>query len=255
MIQHYLKIFNLVINVSHLELSLEKKKSIIGNWWILINNIIIISLVGYAYLRILKTENINYIPHLAFGYILWVWISNSIIEACTVLLHSEGKIKQSNLDFFFYTFKSNYKNFIIFLHNFPLILFIVFFFKLKINFFIFFIFIFYIFLILLNIIFSSYILAVLVVRFRDIEKLLVSSMQVLFFLTPIIWMKEKLNEDLFFLSNLNVIYHWIESCRKILIYNEFSSLHFFFLILPLLIIFGIFLKIKKNVQNKLVFWF
>ena len=40
MIQHYLKIFNLVINVSHLELTLEKKKSIIGYWWVLINNII-----------------------------------------------------------------------------------------------------------------------------------------------------------------------------------------------------------------------
>jgi ABC-2 type transport system permease protein len=255
MIKNYFKIINLAINITILEIKIFKEKSILGYWWTMINNSIIILIVGFAYVNILKIDNVNYIPHLSFGYILWIWISASLIEGSTVLLHNEAKIKQSNVDYFLYTLVSNFKNFISFIYNLPLFFFLVIFFKLKISFFSFFIFLFFIFLILLNIIFLSFILAVLVVRFRDIEKFLISILQIMFFLTPIIWMEENFNSNLIILTNMNMLYHWIENCRLLLIFDEFSVLHFSFSIFSLLILVLLFFQIKKNIQKKLIFWF
>jgi ABC-2 type transport system permease protein len=59
----------------------------LGAVWTLISLIFFVLVVGFLYTAILDQDAIRFIPHLAVGWIVWVFASNCILQGCNAFIH------------------------------------------------------------------------------------------------------------------------------------------------------------------------
>src|SRR3954468_8139946 len=65
------------------------RRSVLGPFWITLSVGIFILVLGIIYSRIFKVEIATYMPFLALGYVLWGFISQTVIESCNA--YQEGE--------------------------------------------------------------------------------------------------------------------------------------------------------------------
>lgn len=173
------------------EIRLKYRRSKIGPFWITISTGVMISMLALIFTQALKTPIDVYLPYVASGIIFWGFISTSVNEGATAFNTSAGMIRQLDLPLALHPTKILVKNLVILCHNLLLlpIVFLVAGKPLTWN--IFLIFPAFAF-VLLNVFWISLILGVLCTRFRDLPPIVGSIVQVLFYLTPIIWMPDAL---------------------------------------------------------------
>jgi lipopolysaccharide transport system permease protein len=156
----------------------------------------------------------EFLPFLAVGMILWSFISSVITEGCTGFIAAEGIIKQLPIPLFVHILRMIWRNVLILAHNiviFPLVLLAVgkplnLFVLIAIPGFL---------LVLINLIWIALILAVICARYRDIPQVVGSILQVVFYLTPIMWMPNLLPQRAgLYLLDLNPAYHLLEIVRS-----------------------------------------
>lgn len=162
------------------------RRSIIGPFWITISAGILVGALGFLY-SVLFNQNIDtYLPFLAVGLIIWMFISTLLSEATTVFVASEGMLKQIRLPLTVHVCRMVCRNLIIFAHNAVIIIFVMIWAQTPITW--------GLALIPIALLFISFnginlglILGIISTRFRDIAQLVGSLIQILFFITPIMW--------------------------------------------------------------------
>lgn len=182
------------IHLGLLEVKQRYRRSVLGPWWISISMLIFISAMGVLFSRLFTQDLNQYIPFFTTGFLLWSFISTSINEATDIFKHNSGFIKQINLPYNLYILKYLTRNTIVLAHNFVVYLLVISFFKLNPGWNCLFA-IPGILLLLLNIYWISLLVAIVSTRFRDMVAIVNSSVQILFFVTPISWMPKLLGED------------------------------------------------------------
>jgi lipopolysaccharide transport system permease protein len=230
------------------------RRSYLGPLWITINMGIIILALGPIYSTILHQSTTNYIPNLSIGFIFWGFISNSIVESCNAFKSMDNIIKQISLPFSTYLFKNIYRNIIVLVHNFIIIVPIIFIYSdqfiLSIHT-LFFIPIFI--LVLLNLFWMTTLLAIICTRYSDMTQFVANAMQIIFFLTPIIWTKNLLSNQSFILD-MNIFFHMIE-CMKLSLLGQSADSHSLAILLLFWVIGSIFtLYFFSKTRKSISFW-
>lgn len=230
--------YTLWLSLANQEIKLRYRKSLLGPAWITINMGIMLAAIGPLYTLIFNQKTSVYFPQLAIGYILWSYISSSIIESCSSIKSNERLIKQTSTPFSIYTYVCIYRNIITLLHNLILlvIIYVIFHETFDIT---------YIYLLaipgfiilLLNITMLSFIISTLCARFSDVAQLIINGMQLSFFLTPILWPITALGKYSY-LENFNIFYHMIEVVRLPLM-GEVPNFYSYLFLLISFIIFSI----------------
>ena len=188
------------------------KRSILGPFWLTLSMGITVGGLGILYAKIFNREIDTYIPFLAIGFIMWGLIGGSIGGACDVFSGAAGSIRQVRMPLSLYLFQNAWKQFITFLHNFVIYILVAAIFGIwpgAAGL----LFIPAVFLIVVNGLFISMILGPLCARYRDIPMIVASIMQFAFFLSPILWDPEHVQNRALFLG-LNPFYHFIEIVRE-----------------------------------------
>ncbi|CAM4411200.1 MAG: hypothetical protein LEGION0398_MBIBDBAK_01254 [Legionellaceae bacterium] len=195
------------------DIQLRYRRSMIGPFWITLSIIITIYSMGFLYGHLFKMDLKTYFPYLAAGFISWVLISSLIIDGTDVFIMSDTYIKQINLPLFCFVFRAIFRNIIIFLHNILAFIPLIFIYHVPINSKLLLI---IPGLILIAINAASYctILAIIGARFRDIAQIIASLVQVIFFVTPIMWTPQLLPEKYQFVVKYNPLAQFIELIRK-----------------------------------------
>jgi len=93
------------------------RRSLIGPLWITISTGVIIVAMGPLYGVLLKQPLGSYFQHLSVGFVLWVFISGYLNEACFAFVSAEGFIKEIKVPYSTYVMKVLAKHVIMFLHN------------------------------------------------------------------------------------------------------------------------------------------
>lgn len=200
------------------------RRSIIGPFWITISAGILVGSLGFLY-SVLFNQNIDtYLPFLAVGLIIWMFISTLLNEATTVFVSSEGMLKQIRLPLTVHVCRMVYRNLIIFAHNAVIIVFVMIWAQTPITW--------GLILIPAALILISFnginvglILGILSTRFRDIAQLVASIIQVIFFVTPIMWSPEILygrGVNMTWIIEYNPAYYFIEIVRGPVLGSEIS---------------------------------
>jgi len=189
------------------------RRSALGPLWLTISMGVMIGTIGIVFGNIFKSPMTEFLPFIAIGIILWGFISTVITEGCTGFIVAEGIIKQLPIPLFVHILRMIWRNILILGHNiviFPIILIAVG----KPLYLVAFLAIPGFLLLLVNLTWVALILALLCARYRDLAQIVGSVLQVVFYLTPIMWMPKNLPKATgIYLLDLNPVYHLLEIVR------------------------------------------
>ena len=188
------------------------RRSIIGPFWITISMAIFILILGVVYSRIFHVGVSEYLPFLTVGYITWGFISQTTIESCTAFLEGERIIKQIRLPYAVYVLRVVCRNFIIFLHNAVVFVPVAIIFSVNpglhglmvvpgLA------------LLCLNLSWVALALSILNSRFRDLQQIVTTFVQIMLFVTPIMWPLSWLGDSTY-IAEINPLYHLIDIVRS-----------------------------------------
>jgi ABC-2 type transport system permease protein len=187
------------------------RRSIIGPFWITLSMGIMIGALGLLYGPIFKQEMDNYLPFLAAGFILWGLISNLIVDGTRAFIGAEGLIRQLPAPLSVHVYRLLWSNLITLFHNIWIYLLVALWYGLNPGWTVLFA-LPALLLLLLNGFWMALLLGLLSARFRDIPLVTANVVQVVFFITPVIWKPDMLPGRALVL-NLNPFHHLIEILR------------------------------------------
>lgn len=237
------------------DIQLRYRRSVIGPFWITLSMSIMVYTMGFLYAHLWKVPVAEYFPYLASGSLAWGLISSIMIESTETYLFSAGLIKQIKMPYLIHIHRMCARNFIIFAHNAFIMgpIYFLFHQQFTLN---------YSYLLLLPNIFLLYtvfilfanIVSMICARYRDLGQIVKSFVQVLFFLTPVMWKVDVLPSNIRLWVYLNPLYHFIELIRQPLI-GGFASLASYQMIIACLLI-GLLLNRLLFVpyRARIVYW-
>lgn len=189
------------------------RRSMIGPFWLTLSMAIMIAIIQLVFGQIFRVPMQAFLPHVAIGLILWSFLLSTWTEGCQTFIASENIIKQLPLPLFVHVWRTVWRNCLVLAHNLvilPLLYLALMptlgwqvLFSLP-----------GLLLLCVNLTWMTLILAVLCTRYRDLSQIVASGLQVLFYLTPVMWMPSMLPEGASqLLLTWNPLYHWFDIVR------------------------------------------
>ncbi|MGE5697888.1 MAG: ABC transporter permease [Candidatus Sericytochromatia bacterium] len=204
------------------------RRSVLGPIWITIATGTSAVAMGVLYSKLFGLELSEHLPYVTLGLIVWGLISASILEGAEVFIANEGLIRQLPTPLSVHVYRLVWRQALLFAHNIVIYVIIA---------------IIYpkpwtwtdlsvipaLGLIALNCIWVCLVFGILGTRFRDIGPLLNSIVQLLFFLTPIIWTDATLQAQgagrWRWVVELNPLYHYLDIVRTPLLGGDQQVRH------------------------------
>jgi lipopolysaccharide transport system permease protein len=241
--------------LAHQDIKLRYRRSVLGPFWITLSMAITVYTMGYLYGHLFHVELQHYYPFLAAGMLSWALISTMVVEFTDGFTTSDSLLKQIKLPYTLYIHRLASRNFLIFFHNIVVIIPILLMYHeyAKVNW--------HTLLVIpglvilyINAISFGLMLAIIGARYRDISQIIKSLVQVIFFVTPVMWTPEVLNEKNQFIINLNPFYAFLEMIRAPLLGKAPSlmniSVVFTMTILGMLLSFSLFSRYRARI----IYW-
>lgn len=230
------------------------RRSKIGPFWITLSMSVTIGGMGAIFATIFGTPLENYLPFLCAGMVIWTLLSTTISDACNVFTSSENIIKQIKLPFHVYVIRLVWRNLIIFAHNLLIFPIICLLFEVPYSVALLFSIIGMI-LVLLNLIWIAVLIGVICTRYRDVSQIVFSVLQLWFFVTPIIWKPELMEEKgRVAVLLLNPFYHLIEMIRAPLLGNMPSGFSIIFVVAMLVLGSSFSFMLLGKYKDRLAYW-
>jgi lipopolysaccharide transport system permease protein len=193
------------------DILLRYRRSALGPFWFTASMAISIIALGAVYSQILNQPVRELMPHVCVGLIVWGFINSIMLDAGDLFVGSESYIKQIRLPYSLYVLRFVLSKVIIFAHDVPIYVAVLWYFGiwpgavalLAVPGFI---------MLVINGMMISLTLGMVSARFRDIPRITASLSQIVFLITPIIWLPELLGSR-HFLAADNPFFHLIEIVR------------------------------------------
>lgn len=193
------------------------RRSTLGPFWLTISLGVTIGALGLLYGGLFNQPLEQYLPYLAAGFVVWSLIAGLINDGTRTFIDSDGLIKQLSTPLSIYVYRTVWANALIFLHN-VIVFFLVALIFLKPLSWSIFLALPALGLILLNGVWLGLLLGLVSARFRDVPQIVSSIVQVMFFITPILWTADML-PDRALLLELNPFFYLVELVRGPLLGN------------------------------------
>ncbi|EAY0605118.1 ABC transporter permease [Salmonella enterica] len=229
------------------------RRSVLGPFWITISMGVTISAMGPLYGSLFSSGSENFIMHLTLGMIFWAFLSATINESCGIFNESASIIKQSDLPLYLYILRVFYRQFMIMLHNFIIIPFVIFFTNTSVNLDIL-LFIPAIVITSISLISTGMILAIFCTRYRDMGPVVQSVVTLCFFITPIIWTSEQLPKGRKEFVDYNIFYYFMEMLRKPLMGTVPDVTIWFYTIITSIIMLMVSTLVLTKYRSRIVYW-
>lgn len=197
------------------DIYLRYRRSVIGPLWITLSMAITVYSMGFLYAHLWHVELKDYFPFLVTGMLSWALLASLITEATDVYLLSAGLIRQIKLPYTLYIHRMTTRNFMIFGHNILVMLPIYLFFHAGFRLSFAYLMVFPGLLMLyVNAILYANILGLTCARYRDLGQIIKSLIQVMFFMTPIMWKLTTLPLKYQSYVFLNPFFNFVEIIRE-----------------------------------------
>jgi ABC-type polysaccharide/polyol phosphate export permease len=194
------------------EIKRRYRRTAIGPFWTTLSLGIFISVLGVVWARLWGQDPKVYLPFLTAGMLVWNLVQTIVNEGCTVFIGGESFIKQMPFPYSMLAWSVVWRNLIVFFHN--LIIFVVVAFYGSIApspimllalpglaF------------IAINGVWVATLLGLVCARFRDVQQLVASLLQISMFVTPIFFTPDQLGPRGARFVDLNLLYHFVDIVR------------------------------------------
>jgi ABC-type polysaccharide/polyol phosphate export permease len=162
------------------------RRSWIGPLWLILSAAIFVAALSLVYSTLFRMKLSIYVPFVTVGVVTWGFISSVASEGVNTFVESETYIRQVRANLFVYVLRVIWRNVFVFAHQFIVVLVVLALFaKLELRMLplaalglV---------LLFLQAVWTTPLLGLLGTRFRDLQPIIANLLQVLFFITPIIW--------------------------------------------------------------------
>jgi len=243
------------LTLAYQDITIRYRRSVLGPFWITLSMAITVSTMGYLYAHLFHTELQRYYPLLAAGMLAWSLIVGLVIESTDGFTTSAGLINQIKLPYTLHIHRIAARNIIIFFHNIIVMVPILAIYHeyAHVNWNLFLI-IPGLFIVYVNSISYGLILAMIGGRYRDISQIIKSLIQVVFFVTPVMWEVTTLPEHDRFFVDLNPFYAFIQLIREPLL-GRAPTLHNIVVVAIMTLIGGwVSFKMLTRYRARIVYW-
>jgi ABC-type polysaccharide/polyol phosphate export permease len=197
-----LKAWRIWVLLGTRDISQRYRRSMLGQFWITVSIGILVAGLGVIYPALFNQPIGTYAPYVAAGFVTWFLISGIVNDGCTAFLDAGEYPKQLTLPLSAYILRQLFKNLLIFGHNLIIIPFVWLIFFVPVNWHCLLLFP-GILLVALNGFWMTLLLGTISTRFRDLPLIVSTALQVIFFVTPIIFHLEQVPDNLRSLLNLS----------------------------------------------------
>lgn len=235
------------------DIRMRYRRSQLGPFWLTISMAITIYVMGILYGHLFRMQLVNYFPYLAAGMLTWNYVALLITEGTIAFVQAENYLKQMKLPYSAFVLRVISRCSIIFLHNIVVIIPLYFVFHIPVTWHILMI-IPGLMLILLSAFSYGMIIAVIGVRFRDVAQLIVSVMQVIFFITPIMWHPSILPAKYQIWVKLNPFAQYVEIIRAPMISAMPSTYALTVTTIATLLGMSLAMYLLVKIRHRIVYW-
>lgn len=233
------------------EIKLRYKRSTLGPFWITLSMMIMIYFMGIVYASLFKMDLTTFFPYLASGMIIWQFFLALVLEGMDCFIESEGMIKQISIPYSFYVYKVVYRNVLVAAHQIVGLIPIFFYFKVASNLPLCFLGL----MLFMAIAFFGVILfGMLGARYRDVKNIVQSVLNVLFFVTPVMWIPGMLSGRKLILVQFNPVYHMLNLIRNPLLGKEIPIVSWQACSLLLVVMMGFSITLFGKYRRRIPFW-
>src|ERR1700712_129579 len=186
-----IRLWRLAWALGWLDIRLRYRGSMLGPFWLTISTGVMVAALGLLYSTLFKLDLRDYLPFLALSQVLWGFLATVVSEACTTFTEAEGVIRSVRMPFFVFSMRALIRNAVALGHNIVVIVVV-----------------FAIFSVwpkwealialpglmvwVVDALALTLMLGAFCARFRDIQPIVNSVMQIAFFMTPVIWKPDQL---------------------------------------------------------------
>jgi lipopolysaccharide transport system permease protein len=238
--------------LARMDIRQRYRRSVLGPFWITITMVIWILAIGPLYSHLLGIGSDEFIPYLAMGMITWGLVSGVILDGAGAFVAAENLVRSVKLPYTVHILRVLQRNLLIFAHN--LLAFVPFMLFLGIrphwNWLLA---IPGVALILVAALPTSFLLGTLSARYRDIQQIIASIVQLAFFITPIFWKPELLKEHAW-IANWNPFQLLIETVRAPIVGGPPPLEIYLRVAVLLVLLFAISAPFFATYRRRLAFW-
>jgi homopolymeric O-antigen transport system permease protein len=234
------------------DIRMRYRRSVLGPFWITLSMAVFITLLGVIYSHIFKIELRNYLPYLCLGYIIWGFVSQTTGEASISFQESERIIRQIRLPYSVYVFRVVWRNFIVFLHTIVIFVPVAIFYDVRPGF-IALLALPGLALIYINQVWVTLILAIICTRYRDVQQIVTTAVQIMLFATPIMWPVSALGPAVI-IAYVNPLYHMMELVRSPMLGQAPSDMSWLVVIGCAAAGWTIAILLLRRATGRLVYW-
>ena len=251
-----LKNWKIWTHLGWFEIKRRYRRTIIGPFWNTVSLAVFVGSLGSVGAALWSLELIGYLPYVAAGMAVWLLITAMVTEAGGVFISGSNLIYQIRCDYSVLIYALVYRNFIVFLHNLGVYLVVSLIYQpnavltptlaLVIP---------GVLLVLVNCAWIVLLLSMLCLRFRDLQQLIVSFIQILMFVTPIIWLPDTLptGARTFFVTG-NPFYYFIDIVRAPLLGQQPEPFVYAGAILLATVGWGLAFFVFSNYRKRIPYW-
>jgi ABC-type polysaccharide/polyol phosphate export permease len=218
---HSTKAYGFWLYSAWLEILLNYRSTVLGPLWIVVGTGVFVITVGTLYNRVILAGGSNiYLAHLAIGMTLWFLIIQSIVKSTTLFSENRAVLLDGAITYTDLLLKLLTTNLILFAHN-AVIVVLVFIWLELLPGFPALIDLLTLPLVLANILWMCVVVSILGTRYADLDELLHSSLRLVFFMTPILWIPHRGVRGPYVdaIIYLNPFYYFVEVVREPLLYG------------------------------------
>jgi len=184
------RLWRLAWTLGWLDIKLRYRGSLLGPFWLTMSTGVMVGALGLLYAGLFHTNLHDYLPYLSLSLVLWAFLGAVVSESCATFTEAEAIIRSVRMPFFLFSLRIVIRNVLVLAHN-ILVIIVVFallstwpgwHMVLALP---------GILLWLLDALALSLLLGSFCARFRDIQPIVNSVMQIAFFMTPVIWKPEQ----------------------------------------------------------------
>jgi ABC-type polysaccharide/polyol phosphate export permease len=187
--------------------------SILGPFWITLTTTAFVVGISLVYGSLMHVPTEKYVPWMATGVVIWNTMATTLIESGDAYITSSAIIRAGSLPLPMFVWRVIFRNILNFGHQIIVILGVAvwFHYLLKINLpmalagFA---------LMLLSISWMGFFAAIAAARFRDIQQVIGTLLQLVFFVSPVIWIPNEMRGARSILLQSNPFYHLLEVTRQ-----------------------------------------
>jgi ABC-2 type transport system permease protein len=253
------------------------RRSVLGPIWITLSMAITAIALGLLYSQLFDSPIGTFLPYITVGFIVWNFMLGCLLEGTDTFIANEGLIKHLPAPLTLYSFRTAWRQALLFAHNLVVYVVVVAIFwsdlspgyvlseggipqpgldwgvLMALPAFL---------LLLVNGVWVSLLFGIISTRYRDIPPVINALTSLMFFMTPIVWTTDILAAKFgdatgnwrMLIAELNPLYHYIQILRAPLI-GGVQSWHHWAVVAGLTVLgWGLALLVLRNYRSRVSYW-